>query len=245
MNEHLDPKYLEYLQGKRIALVGPASYLLKIEIGDLINSYDIVVRVNRGLELIDGYPKNLGTKTNILYNCGIKTPANGGDLNIDFYKSNNIQWVSTVPNSDIKGNCPNNSLHGMVDSHFIKEAKKHFNFHLMDFRIFTEVSRNVKCRANTGFAAIFDLLAHQVSELFVCGYSFYLDPFIKGYKDGCKRNEEEFSKQCFVSKRHIQANQWAYLKKVFGKEKKLTADPVLSQILNMDKLSREKFGQIS
>jgi len=243
-SDYLDEDYLSYISNKKVALVGPASYLNTLNIGKLIDSYDIVVRVNRGLDVISNYPENVGTKTDILYNCGIKKMDNGGDLNIEFYKSQGVKWISTIPYSDYNGNCHNNSLHSMVDKNFIDEAKANFNFHLMDWHNYSHINKHVKCRSNTGFAAIFDLLNHKPSELFICGYSFYLDSFIKGYKDGCDRDEEEFAKQCFVSKRHVQPSQWGYLKKIFSKEKKLTADSVLSQILKMENFSREEFTQI-
>ena len=41
---------------------------------------------------------------------------------------------------------------------------------------------------------------------------FYLDNFIPGYKNGCTRDEIEFSRQCFVSERHKQQHQWQLLK---------------------------------
>ena len=244
MREILDRNYLSYISNKKVALVGPASYLTNLNMGEIIDSHDIVVRVNRGLELIADYPESVGTKSDILYNCGVKKLDNGGSLNIEFYKSQGIEWISTIPNSDEHGNCHDNSVHPMVDKNFIDEAKANFNFHLMDWRNYSHINKHVKCRSNTGFAAIFDLLNHKPSELFICGYSFYLDPFIKGYKNGCDRDEEEFAKQCYHSKRHIQSNQWNYLKKCFHKEKRITTDPVLGKILNMDKLSREEFGQI-
>lgn len=244
MREFLDRDYLSYISNKKVALVGPASYLTILNMGKIIDSHDIVVRVNRGLELISSYPKNVGTRSDILYNCGIKKLDNGGNLNIEYFKSKKVKWVSTTPNSDHNGHCHDNSLHPLVDKNFIEQAKINFKFHLMDWHDYFHINKHVKCRSNTGFAAIFDLLNHNPSELFICGYSFYLDSFIKGYKDGCERDEEEFAKQCFVSERHVQPNQWSYLKKYVHKEKRITTDPILGKILNMEKLSREKFRQI-
>jgi hypothetical protein len=243
MKKYLDSKYQEYLSDKRVAIVGPASYLLGLNIGKTIDSYDIIVRVNRGLDVITLYSDDIGTKTNILYNCGVKNFDNGGDLDLEFYKSKGVEWISTIPGSDYYGNCYDNSLNKSVDMDFIKSAKKEFRFHLMDWHNYSSLNKTVKCRANTGFSAIFDLLVHQVSELFICGYSFYLDAFIKGYKKECKRHEEKFAKECFNSKRHIQPNQWLHLKEVFCRDERVTVDPVLDKILNMNKLCREEFKE--
>ena len=244
MKEYLDEDYASFLENKTVALVGPASYLTKLEIGDLINSYDIVVRVNRGLELIKDYEKNLGSRTDILYNCGIKSPDNGGSLDCEFYKQKGVKWISTIPHSDYNGKCTANNLNPMVDEKFIKQSRKDFSFHLMDWHLYSDLNKKVKCRSNTGFAAIFDLLNHNPKSLLICGYSFYLDSFAKGYKKGCKWSEEKFSKECFVSKRHIQPNQWKVLKDFYEEDERIHTDSVLEKILQMESLRREQFKKI-
>jgi hypothetical protein len=244
MEQYLDQNYLDYICDKKVALVGPAEYLTKLKLGNLIDDYDIVVRVNRGLEVISAYPESVGVKTNILYNCLLNKLDNGGNLDINFFKSKGVEWISTIPYSDYNGNCRDNSLHPMADSIFANKAKAVFNFHLMDWHDYSYINKNVKCRANTGFSAIFDLLNHKPSELFICGYSFYLDSFQKGYKKGCERDEHSFAKDCFKSKRHIQPNQWNYLKEIFNNTKNIKVDPILDKILKMKNLSHEEFKKI-
>ena len=62
---------------------------------------------------------------------------------------------------------------------------------------------------------------------------------MSGYKDGYERNEKEFAKQCFVSKRHKQEPQWRYLKEIYQKDKRIEVDKILKKILSSDKLSRD------
>ena len=52
-------KYRKYLRGKKVALVGPASYLTKLNNGKIIDDHEIVVRVNRGLEVVNEFKDNL------------------------------------------------------------------------------------------------------------------------------------------------------------------------------------------
>ena len=75
-------KFNSYLKNKRVALVGPANYLSEFEMGELINSKDIVVRLNRGMELVAANKKYIGSRTDILYNCLIEHPDNGGGRKI-------------------------------------------------------------------------------------------------------------------------------------------------------------------
>ena len=235
----MDAKYHDYLKGKRVTIVGPAAYLTKLATGAFIDSFDVIVRINRGMELIDTYSQSIGCRTDILYNCLIKSPDNGGDLNINSYHARGVKWVSTIPGSDINGFCKSNKLHKMVSRLKTFELKRSFNFHVMDYRDYSLVNKHVNSRANTGFAAIFDLLNHDVSELYITGFSFYLDSFISGYKEGCTRDEKEFSRQCFISQRHQQKPQWEHLKKTFQKDSRLKVDPVLKKILAMDSLTRD------
>jgi hypothetical protein len=237
----MDKKYYNFLKGKSVALVGPAEYLTKIKLGSLIDSYDIVVRINRGMELIDRYPESLGKRTDIAYNCLIESLDNGGKIDIQEYKSRGVSWVSTVPGSLPTGECKSSRLHKMVSPKKVKKIKDNFNFHIMDHEKYGKLNKEVNCRSNTGFAAIFDLLNYKISELYICGFSFYLDSFISGYKDGCTRSDDIFAEQCFQSKRHNQKNQWERMKKLYGDEKRLKCDCVLDYILNMEELSRDDF----
>ena len=234
-----DPEYFDFLNGKRVAIVGPAAYLTNLGTGPFIDDFDVVVRINRGMELIDTYSESIGCRTDILYNCLIKSPDNGGDLNIKSYHARGVKWVSTIPGSDINGFCKSKKLHKMVSRIDVFKLKRNFNFHVMNHRDYSIVNKHIESRSNTGFAAIFDLLNHGVSKLYVTGFSFYLDSFMAGYKQGCTRDEQEFARQCYVSERHKQIPQWQYLKSEFGDNKRLLVDPVLKKILDLNELSRD------
>ena len=235
----LDKKYYDYLKGKSVAIIGPAAYLTQLKTGPDRDSFDVVVRINRGTELTNLYAESIGTRTDILYNCLIKSPDNGGDLDTVKFQSAGVEWISTIPNSDINGFSRSNRLHKMVSRFTVFKLKRKFNFHIMDFRDYSKINKRVDCRANTGFAAIFDLLNHDISKLYITGYSFYLDSFMSGYKKGCDRDEEEFARQCHISERHKQKPQWQYLKSLRQADPRIEVDPVLNQILNMNDLSRD------
>ena len=235
-----DTKYKEYLKGKSVALVGPAEYLTNLDTGSYIDSFDIVVRINRGMEVIETYSKSIGKRTDILYNCLIESPDNGGIINIRNLSVNNVAWIATIPGSDVNGVCTSDKLHKMVKWFTVFKIKRKFSYHIMDYQNYTQLNKKINSRANTGFAAIFDLLDHDVCKLYITGFSFYLDDFINGYKEGCSRSEKEFAKQCFASKRHQQVPQWDLLKKTLCYDKRIEVDPVLEKILAMTNLSREK-----
>ena len=242
-----DKKYFNFLKNKKAIIIGPAQYLTTEDFngfGEKIDKdFDIVVRLNRGMELIEEYSSNIGTRTDILYNCLIEHKDNGGVIDFANLERNKIQWVCTIPNSDIKGKCYNNELHPMVNQNTVSKITENFNFHIMDYNSYGLLNKEVNCRANTGFAAMYDILHHGVESLFITGFSFYLDAFAPGYKKGCERDENEFARQCFKSKRHNQLNQWKYARKTLKNNSKVILDKTLTKILNLSTLSREEFNK--
>jgi hypothetical protein len=57
------------IKDKRVIIVGPSSYLNDKKFGELVDSYDLVVRVNQGLYMSSKYPENYGKRTDLLYLC--------------------------------------------------------------------------------------------------------------------------------------------------------------------------------
>ena len=70
MDRKVDEKrYQEYLEGKRVIFVGPAPNMIGKELGEWIDSFDVTVRSNGAIFLLDNkdYRKDYGSKCNILY----------------------------------------------------------------------------------------------------------------------------------------------------------------------------------
>ena len=72
------------MREKSVALVGPALYMAGIGLGNEIDSHDIVIRLNRGMESVSKYSEDVGTRTDILYSCLIEKKANAGIIDIDY-----------------------------------------------------------------------------------------------------------------------------------------------------------------
>ena len=73
MDYQLNKDLLSILKGKRVAIVGPSPHLMGHNIGELIDSYDIVCRVNEVHPT--GYESDYGDRTDIVFhNCGGEAP---------------------------------------------------------------------------------------------------------------------------------------------------------------------------
>ena len=66
-NVEVKRNYEKYLTNKRIALVGPGYHTKNTKQCKLIESYDIVVRINDGISLAEKYFNDIGKRTDILY----------------------------------------------------------------------------------------------------------------------------------------------------------------------------------
>jgi|TARA_E500000331_G_C17238077_1_gene705735 hypothetical protein len=233
------------LEDKVVAIVGPAQYMTNSNLGEEIDECDTIVRINRSYESIDKYGSDIGSRTDILYSCLIEKPANAGVLDLDEFKKRGIKYICAPPASDMKGISNTTMLHNLIDVEKVKKISQDIPVRVVDHQFHNQLARAVECRPNTGFMAIYDLLRFKPRVLKIYGFSFYLDGFIKGVKEGIKdeqnKTQEEFTLQCFNSKRHIQKNMWQFAKSTLLNNKDVEVDKTLYEILKMDILDREEF----
>ncbi len=78
----------QYCKGKKIIIVGNSSGLLQSNHGELIDAYDIVVRINSGYLQTQDYKDSIGSKTNIL-SMGIKSADRVGNI----VKDNKVDYI--------------------------------------------------------------------------------------------------------------------------------------------------------
>ena len=243
-----EDKFTPLLKGKKVAIVGPAKYMMGKGWGEEIEKHDVVVRINRGIESTKKFPEDLGTRTDILYSCLIETHRNAGKLNADeladVYK---IKHIVAPPHSDYKGISGGNTLHTLVNKTTVKRIKKRLPLRIISSKFHTKFAKDIKCKPNTGILAVYDLLNFDIKQLTVYGFSFYLDGFVDGQKSGVEKekkvSEDGFANMAFTSKRHIQKNIWNHAKKTLPKNSKVKLDEVLKYILQMDKLDKKQFKE--
>ena len=60
-----ESEYLDELVGKNVVIVGPAGYMVGQGLGEYIDSFDVIVRVNHALPI--ALPEDYGSRTTVLY----------------------------------------------------------------------------------------------------------------------------------------------------------------------------------
>ena len=86
-------EYNNYVLNKRIAVVGPADYVIKHQQGDLIDNYDIVMRFNAALPVGEDMINYVGSRTDILGNCLDNSPYGCGRIDYDLWKESGVKWI--------------------------------------------------------------------------------------------------------------------------------------------------------
>ena len=236
-----------FIKGKTVALVGPAKYMENKLLGDEIDNHDVVVRINRGIELVDKFSKNVGKKTNILYSCLIEKAAHAGRLDVESWKQKyGVEFVCVPPQSDYRGYSPATTLHYMVDKKNVEKIMEAMPVRIIDHVFNNFLAKKVNCKPNTGFLSIYDILRFHPKSLSIYGFSFYLDGFMEGCKSGIevekKVSEQQFAEMAYGSKRHIQKNMWQYAKKTLLFSDKIVLDETLKRILEMEDFSKNRFN---
>ena len=139
-------------------------------------------------------------------------------------------------------------FHSLVNMKKINEISSLIPVRIIDHRFHTNLSKEVQCKPNTGFLAIYDLLSMKPRSLSIYGFSFYLDGFLPGQKMGIENEknctEQEFANMAFNSKRHIQRNMWQYAKNTIKNNPSVKLDSFLEKILNLEKFDRKLFQEI-
>ena len=177
MNYQQDKKLLEALQGKRVAIVGPSPHLMGKEIGALIDSYDLVCRVNEVHPT--GYETDYGNRTDIVFhNCGSRFIDIFGERLLA--KSIISKYLKYVICPCVKATGADNHWHTWPDT-FQSEVVNNFQkinifnipFHWIGMQNYRYVYNLFGSEPITGQSAIIMLLEHEVEELFITGFSFY------------------------------------------------------------------------
>jgi len=181
-NRVIRNKLSSYLKGKRVVIVGPAPSVVGSEQAALIDSYDVVVRLNKALPIPKDLQKDVGTRTDILYNCMNPSDDCGGIISIPLITKCGVKFVvGAYPPIDHVGVT---KLRIKTDnlSFYHKHKNAWKNFCYTDKTHFLSLWKLMKL-PNTGTMAILDLLRFDIKELYITGISFFKGGYIRTYRD--------------------------------------------------------------
>lgn len=169
----------DLLKGKRVAIVGPAPSATGTGLGDYIDKFDVVIRLNKApYQLIKGmYKEDIGTKFDILMHSYLENElSGGGKLDFSLYEQLGIQYVvNPIPTKFGKR---------LIFNFYKKYIKPSKTYIVPSGEFKRMVERFGQYRPTTGFGALFFLLNSPLQELYITGFTFFKTAtYAAGYRD--------------------------------------------------------------
>lgn len=184
----------EIFKNKRVAVIGAADSAFNKEMGEYIDGFDIVIRVNKAPHTwnIDK-ERFIGSRTDIWFHNFFENTDSGGGGPIDFelIKKMNIKFLVNPLN-------------------YFEAYRRTFNFyrkynhsinvyHLpLNFSKIRDRKFGRRLKPTIGFTALYSVLNSECSELYITGFTFWKTPYVKGYRDhvlDLEDNKNHFKKQ--------------------------------------------------
>ena len=189
-----------------------------IPIGEFIDSFDVVIRMNKGWKITPDRTKDYGSKTDIRWHCMMEHPDNGGDFAIDDMLDHGVEWLASQ--------FPRNLDYFHYDNiKFEQKNNNKMNFHCFaDLIYFLNIHRALETRPNVAPTAIFELINYDIENIHLMGVTFFKDGWDKGYKEG------EYKKERALDG-HAQEAQIHLLKLILENEPKFTMDKEIETLI--------------
>jgi len=197
-------KLKSIVEKKRVALIGPANYLLNFDQGTDIENYDIVIRFNSSI--IPQHVEKLGKRTDV--------------------------WIYNFKNIDILDKLPKKLPQLIfcpypkekIDSYQINKPMPNCPIEFIETSFFNQLQKVMNFEPNSALMTILILLRQNVSKLYVSGISFLYD----GYYD-TEHNSSD-SKELTVPKEE-RNNFMQIVKKVYNANDKLHLDNTMLNLI--------------
>jgi len=216
--------YSEFISGKCIALVGPAQSIIGSNKGNVIDKFDLVVRLNKSIPLPISLKNDIGSKTDIVYNS-LNTSDFPGEnkLNPTLYKKYGVKFVcSSYPF--------NHKIFHDDIAKYVYKYKFELPFKVMDDFKFKNFERVLGTRPYTGTCAIMDLLSYPIKYLYITGLDFYQTKYYSEYR----KTTKESLKYTKNNPIHQAKPQLDYLKHISFFDNRIILDAFLDKLLYND-----------
>ena len=216
--------FSQYISGKCIALVGPAQSIIGTGKGNVIDQFDIVVRLNKSLPLPSHLKDDIGSKTDIIYNSLNTTDFPGqNNLSPRLYKKHDVKFMcSSYPF--------NHQIFKQDILNYVQRYKFELPLKVMNDFKFRNFEKSLGTRPYTGTCAIMDLLSYPIKYLYITGLDFYQTKYYSEYRHATKESLK-YTKNSVI---HQAKPQLDYLKHIALLDSRIILDGFLDNLLYHD-----------
>jgi hypothetical protein len=153
----------ELINGKTIAYVCPAPNLVGLNMGEFIDSHDIIIRAGNLSYLPEHLHCDYGKRTDVLIHSFNHIEIGEAKRNIEFFKS--LKYVMCA----------------MVSTTFLKEHNEWIEYldkricpaEKIDDRCLFKAFREIGTIANVGLSGLVHILKYNIRSVYVTGMTFY------------------------------------------------------------------------
>jgi len=171
------------LKNKRVAVVGPADSAYKENLGDYINGFDYIIRINKApYSLTSEKQKFVGKRTDILFHSFYEnTTSGGGPIDFNLYQEQEVKFVVN----------PNNNFNGLrAHFNYYKRNLRNQRVYILPRKLYkTLIKEFGKWTPTVGYSALFSALYSGCSEVYITGFTFFKTPYADNYRDHFKDME--------------------------------------------------------
>lgn len=164
-------------RGKRIAVIGAADSAFSKDLGDYIDSFDVVIRINKALVSWNvGNERFIGTRTDILFHSFFENlQSGGGALDFGLFRKRHVGFIVN----------PISSVGGLrLNYNFYKKYLSLERTYILSPAYYREMMRPFgNLRPTIGYAALYSALSSNFDELYITGFTFFRTPYAAGYRD--------------------------------------------------------------
>ncbi|MEM8939344.1 MAG: glycosyltransferase family 29 protein [Bacteroidota bacterium] len=184
----------EIFRDKRVAIIGAADSAYQSELGDFIDQFDVIIRINKAPHVIkeNKHTDKIGRKTDVLYHSFFENEKfGGGKLDFDLYDQIGIEYViNPISNSFGDRNIFNFYKKYLAKRMVYKVPRTQFQDNVLNFG---------KFRPTIGYLALCYCLEADFKELYISGFTFFRTNYGKDY-----RKELETAEQVRKTMREMQ-----------------------------------------
>ena len=215
-----------WFKGKRVAVVGGADSVLKQQAGSYIDEFDVVVRINKGVEAIVTQREYVGTRTDVLFHCFYVRENDPGSspITIDLWKKHDVRQLIFSHNYTRSRYSLSNFLY------FLRLTKGRVRFAQVPPKLYGanwNVTRPYG--PTTGFIAINTIFNCQPKELYITGITFFKSPHNTANRAG---TPDSYHKMFSAHKSHNPEAEYQHVKSLYLKHPDIIRpDKVLEQIM--------------
>lgn len=208
------------IRNKKVIIVGPSITIQDCQLGKFIDSFDIIVRLNKSLPVPPHMYNHIGSRTDILYNS-LNTTDYPGENNVNpiFLKHQKIRYLR----------CPYPPIVPFkhdIES-FQRKNRNIIPFGYIDQDYYRKLRYSLQTRPYTGTCAIADILHSDVKELYVMGVDFYTYGYTNYYRKVSPKKLDRLRNNNI----HKRTPQIDLLRRFYLLDKRLVVDNVLDKIL--------------